>query len=141
MKEIVIINIEAEHTMADTGEHENVNESCEGRYFMKNGIHYILYDSFDENGGGKISNTIKLENEKLSIVKKGEAKSTLHFKKGLRNKSDYITAFGTFGLETYTKVLDINAGSDEMRIELEYEMSLNDVHTSDCRMSIRVDNA
>lgn len=139
MNELVKINITANHKMADTNEKHKIIESYDGKYYIKGDAHYILYDSYDEDSKEKISNTIKYSNGQLSIVRKGNTKSTMIFTSGKKHKSDYVTPFGTFAFMTDTDRLKVELTSEFMEIDLTYLLYLNDAFYSNCEMSINIE--
>lgn len=140
MNENVRVVISAAHKMYDnTTDNHKIKEIYDGKYFYKNNSHFILYTSEDDEKK-QISNTIKLEDSMISIVKKGNTKSTMHFSQGQKHKSDYITPFGTFGLETDTKKIDMDITEESIAVKLEYELWLNDAPSSNCNMTIIISN-
>lgn len=139
MNENVIIKISATHIMADKeSEDHDINDSYKGNYSVKNDSHYIIYHDIDEDTGQKTINTIKLKDNMLTIVKKGQAKSTMIFEKGNIHKSDYVTPFGTFGISTKTKNLDVKFHKNGLDVKLEYSLNLNDIPSSECKMVIDI---
>lgn len=139
MQEDISIVIRAEHQMEDNaGETGPVVTKTRGKYYLKNDAHYILYEMEDEDSHQKISASIKIKEDVLTISQKGAVKSTLIFKAGERRRSDYVTAFGSFNMETNTRVLAIVNNESEMKIQLDYSLYMNDAHTSDCKMQIEL---
>lgn len=137
MNNDVIISIDSFHRMHD-GEDSHINEKYEGQYFLKSGMHYILYDSIDEESKERVSNTIKFNEEKMTLVKKGGTRTTLYFSLNQCHKSDYVTPFGIFGLETNTTKYATKFEAEKMGINLEYELYLNEQLSSVCTMNIEV---
>lgn len=129
------IDISACHKMADTGENHKIEKSYDGSIFEKGDAIYILYESLDEDTKEKLSNTIKIHDNSITIVKKGAVKSTMRFSDGEILKSDYVTPYGTFGISTDTGKLVIKTG-DNINIDIEYLLYLDGVLSSECNITI-----
>ena len=111
MNEEVIISIKGLRVTEDTD--EDVEVITPGKYYLKNGKHYLLYDEIDEESGKTIKNMIKITSEYVEVTKRGGISSKLCFQEEKSYQSIYSTMFGEFLMETKTDAVMLDE-SDEV---------------------------
>lgn len=81
MTKDVLVSVRGAH-IAD-GETNNLEVITAGSYYFKNGKHYIIYD---EIGGreGSIRNTIKANADSVDMIKGGDARAHMIFRRTVR---------------------------------------------------------
>lgn len=109
-----------------------------GNYYLKNEKHYILYEELDEDGT-KTKNTIKIGKDMVDIMRKGPASSHMVFEKGKEHLTYYDTPYGSMlmGIDT-SKVAFQEVNDGKMELEVDYALSIDGKHMSDCNIKITI---
>ena len=81
------------------GQDDRIEVITEGKYMMKNGHFLINYKEYDEDLPDKfLNNLVKVENETVTISRKGPLSSQLILEKGKRHQCMYQTIAGTLSI-------------------------------------------
>lgn len=108
-----------------------------GKYYFREGKHYIFYEETDENGLTKCSLTF--DTVSFSISRKGAVTTTLRFAPGETVSSEYHTPLSTFHVATITKEYSLETiGQTCIRGVCEYELLLEGEHQSDVSLSFEI---
>lgn len=138
MKDNVLIKISGLHLQgSDSDTVEMINT---GKYFFREGKHYIKYqESLEE---GMVSdNMIKIGRNEVELIRKGTINTNMVFTTGQKNVSYYETPFGMMSMGIDTTELDITQTDDAINIELMYALDMNCEHVSNCHVRIDISEA
>ncbi len=109
-----------------------------GNYYFKNGKHYIMFDETSGESGEQTKNTIKIADNRVDVIKKGENSVHMVFEPDTKNMTFYQTPFGNLlvGINT----LGISRKEDDLNIntKIDYALEVNYSHMSDCSIEIKV---
>ncbi|MGN0425678.1 MAG: DUF1934 domain-containing protein [Acetatifactor sp.] len=128
-------------TGTQTGEDNEsmtITTRAEGEYFERGNSTYLLYDETDPDDGSITKNMLKLSGGVLSLSKKGAVNSNMTWEEGKTIVSDYSSAFGRLMLSVKTERLKICDSDRELRLEIDYLLSMEDTFLSDNSLSILV---
>lgn len=111
------------------GESDKIEVLTGGNYIRKNGHSFIGYKEYDENNPGDYyDNLIKVEDNMVTITRKGAMRSQLMLEKGRRHQCIYQTVAGDLTIGVYTKsmksTLDENGGTLEVSYTLDFNTDL-----------------
>jgi len=136
MKKDVLVQVSGFQAMEE--ESEPIVLIAPGTYYLKNGKHYFLYEEIDEDG--EISkNTIKVTQDMVDLIRKGATSSHMVFEKGKENLTYYDTPFGSMLMGITTSAIRFREVSGtHMELEIDYALSMNERHMSDCNIKIDV---
>ncbi len=109
-----------------------------GNYYYKNGKHYILFDEMAEDDGGWTKNTIKIGDNRVDVIKKGESNIHMVFEPDTKNMTCYQTPYGNLMVGINT--LGISYSEDDLNIntQIDYALDVNYSHLSDCSIKINI---
>ena len=81
MTEDILISVKGLHALndAEDEQEQEIEVFSAGKYYFKNGKHYILYEEQSEEDGSIIKNRITLKNDCLEVQKKGLIDSKMIF--------------------------------------------------------------
>lgn len=99
-----------------------------GNMFHKDGKYYIKYDQIDDNE--VISTTVKIENEKVTILRYGSMNTQMIVEKGKKHLSYYETPQGAVTIGVYSDKVDVNIGEETGEIKLYYDVEFDNVLAS-----------
>ena len=80
MTEDILISVRGLHTLDIEQEEEETDElemTMPGKYYFRNGKHYVLFEETDEESQSVVKNRFKLSEDRLEISKKGAMNTTI----------------------------------------------------------------
>lgn len=138
MKENVIIKIHS--TQYADGEESTIESTASGKYHAFPDMHSILYEEKAPDGDNENTvlskNIMKIQEDKLTLIKKGLIDTEMVFQDGYTHLGAYQTPYGTFDMRIHTKELYILLSPEQINISIRYALEFNGEHVSDCRMTI-----
>lgn len=137
MTEEVLISVTGLHTM-DSAQEEEIEVTSAGKYYLKNGKHYILYDEILEGTGDIIKNRIKLSDTGMEIQKKGSVNANMVFQQGKKNTSWYGTPMGNMLAGIEVTDMDVREQENLIEVDVGYELEMNYEKVADSRIHIRI---
>ena len=122
------------------GQDDRIEVINEGKYMMKNGHFLINYKEYDEDLPDKFfNNLVKVENETVTISRKGPLSSQLILEKGKRHQCMYQTIEGTLSIGVFTKTLNNNLNENGGSLEVIYTLDFNSDLVSENRFKIDIE--
>lgn len=114
---------------------EPIEVIIRGKYYNRNGKHFILYDEVDENGECT-KNSIKVSKEDVELIKKGTSNTHMLFQKGRKNLTCYTTPYGSMMIGINATKLNIDEQENKLEVDIDYILDVNYNYISDCRIKI-----
>lgn len=137
-KEKYLISIIGEQTL--DGETDRVEVLTSGNYMKKKNHCYIGYKEYDEENPNKYSdNLIKVEDNIVTIIRKGEMQSRLMLEKGKRHQCLYQTVAGDLMIGVFTKTMKNTLNEKGGTLEVSYTLDFNTDLVSENRFIITVE--
>ena len=122
------------------GQDDRIEVITEGKQMMKNGHFLINYKEYDEDLPDKfLNNLVKVENETVTISRKGPLSSQLILEKGKRHQCMYQTIAGTLSIGVFTKTLNNNLNENGGSLEVIYTLDFNSDLVSENRFKIDIE--
>ena len=121
------ININIETTQFnELGEKNIIKTNSNGTLYQKKDHKYIIYKEVED--GEETTTSVKIEEDMVTIRRFGALNSTLRFKVGHVDISNYLTPQGAFVIENHTKELDIFEAEDIL-VHIDYDIKIMDMFT------------
>jgi len=120
------------------GEENSIKMMAEGRHYYRSGKHYILYDDPDLGKEKGSSTLLKVAEDSITLLRRGEVTQEQYFAKHKESTSVYRTPYGSLDLSVRTKAIDIAYGSVSGNIDIVYAMSVNGTWQSDNKLHIEI---
>jgi len=109
-----------------------------GKIFEKNKDIYVVYEETEE--GQKITTTLKISNDEVSIKKFGNINSLMVFKEKHKHLTKYKTHQGLFMIETKTNKLIIDKSEkDYIKLNIEYNINILDLFKGKNEINILIE--
>ena len=108
-----------------------------GDYYLKNGKHYVIYDELTDDSQ-VVKNRLKISPKVVEVTKKGASSSHMVFERGKENLTYYDTPFGSLLLGINTSKIDLEEKEDSMALHIDYGLSINSDHVSDCSIDVSI---
>lgn len=107
-------------------------------YHKQNGKHYIKYEEFLEDSNRPTNVLLKLSEQKMELLKKGEVNVHMLFEEGKQNTTIYQMPYGQLMMGLNTMSMSLEETETEINAEIIYGLDINYAHVSDCQIKIRV---
>lgn len=137
MKKDVIITIRGLQTFEDA-EDNNVELVTSGRFYEKNGIYYLSYKESELTGLGDTTTTVKVENDKVTVIRFGELETHMIFEEGQKHISYYDMGFGALTVGVSTKSIDKRIGESGGYMKIDYAMEINNAVAGESALCIDI---
>ena len=122
------------------GESDKVEVLTTGNYLMKKDHCYIGYKEYEENNPNDYSdNLIKVENEIVTISRKGSTRSQLMLEKGKRHQCVYQTPMGDLMIGVYTKSMKSTLTEKGGTLEVSYTLDFNTDLVSENKFKVTIE--
>ena len=141
MTEDILISVRGLHTLDIEQEEEETDElemTMSGKYYFRNGKHYVLFEETYEESHSVVNNSFKLSEDRLEISKKGVMNATMTFQRGEKSSSWYGTPVGDVQLGIEVTDMQLMEGEDEIEMNVAYALEMNSEHVSDSRIRLRI---
>ena len=123
----------------DIDENETVEVVTPGNYYFKNNKHYLLYDEYLDDSTNEVTkNKMIISNNQISIIKSGATSVQMQFEPGKESISYYNTPVGQLEVGFSTSKINTNYSPDSIDIIINYGLSINHSHISDCNITMKV---
>lgn len=110
----------------ELGTIDTIEVNTIGKIFEKNKDIYVVYEESEE--GQKITTTVKICDEEVSIKRFGNVNSLMVFKEKHKHLTKYKTNQGIFMIETETiKLIVDKSKKDYIKLNIEYNINILDL--------------
>ena len=133
----VLVSVKGLHVMEEAAEDE-IEMISAGKYYYRNGKHYILYDEPVEGTKEVIQNLIKLQDGKMELQKKGPLRTQMVFERDRKNTSWYFTPYGNMMAGIEVTEMKVSESSDLIEVNVDYSLEMNYEHIADCSIAVKV---
>lgn len=119
-------------------ESEEMELTVHGKLYFRGGSVFISYEESAMTGMENTRTTLKVEPERVEIIRTGKNHSRLCFQEGLRHESPYRTPYGLLQLATVTHSLMARMGQEGGTLEIRYQVELEGQLASENHLQIEV---
>lgn len=105
-------------------EEEAIEVVTPGKFYKKDQKYYAIYDETEISGMEGTTTTLKISNDKVSLIRRGTIITTMEFEKDKKSISLYNTPYGTLELKINTKDLNIKMTDDGGEVFINYDMCI-----------------
>lgn len=120
-------------------EEPSVIELCtKGRFAEKDGKFYVIYEESEMTGFEDTTTTIKVENERISMTRKGKYSGKMIFVRGEKRICSMHTPFGLLpvGVNPISMTNGLTADGGELRIEYMVDFDNRDCFKNELRLTV-----
>lgn len=125
MKKDVIITIKGLQNFEEAEDDGNVELVTSGSFYEKNGNYYIKYKESELTGLGNTTTTVKVEKNKVTVIRFGELETHMIFEEGQKHISYYDMGFGSLTVGISTRKIDKTLSEAGGKLKIDYSMEIN----------------
>ncbi|MDO4299514.1 MAG: DUF1934 domain-containing protein [Lachnospiraceae bacterium] len=137
MTEDVLVSVKGLH-VTEEAEQNEIETISAGRYYNRNGKHYILYEEAIEGTQELVQSCIKLQNGRMEVRKKGPLQSQMIFERDKKNTSWYYTPYGNMMAGIEVTEMKVSETKDLIEVNVDYSLEMNYEHMADCSIQVKV---
>lgn len=137
MKKDALISIKGLQQV-DNPDTDEISLTTEGRYYLKNGSYYLVYDESEVTGFADTRTTVKVNPREVTVTRSGKYPSMMTFEKGQRHMSLYETDYGPLTICVATKSIDWKLDEMGGEIRVSYDIEVQHAYMSTNSLTIEV---
>ena len=115
---------------------------CSGHLVEEKDETVVVYEeiipSETDDTAEMVRNTIKLQDHHVEVIKRGPQGTHLVFEKDMSHTTYYTTPFGELMVTMTTDKLDIARSEDQIDVMASYDLDINNVQISRCKVEITI---
>ena len=135
MTKDVLISIRGMH-FENSLDGDNIEVIQQGRYYRRNGMHYLVYEEPVEGTDKTNKNIIKFNEKEMSVTKKGVVNVAMTFCEKEKNHTSYQTPFGNILIGLDTHDISLLESPKKISLDVSYSLDVNYEFLSDCKIHI-----
>ncbi len=129
MEKKILLKFSSENGYAE-GEADKVEFVTEGSLFEKSGKYYLKYTEMFDKDAEASKTTMKIEENKVTILRYGEVNTQMVLECGKKNMNYYETPCGSLLVGVIADTMSIDVGGPKGSIKLNYDVEINNALTS-----------
>lgn len=135
MKKRAIIAVSSKQK---SDENDVIEVVTPGDFYEKDGSYYAVYKETEISGMEGTTTTLKISNDKFSIIRIGSTSAKMEFDKKAKSVSMYNTPYGTLELKIETKSLSVDVGEKGGDIQVNYNLSVSGQTPHNTQLKINI---
>lgn len=120
----ISVQIDVRNLQKQDHEQNIINYQTRGYLYQKGQATYLQYQEGAEGLEG-VQTTLKLEKNRVTLIRHGDLSMKQVFEQGIRDDGMYQTPYGALALGTDTTFLEMVVGFEEGRIRIFYDVFLS----------------
>lgn len=136
MEKDVMIRINGMQFTDVGGYQEPVEVIAPGKYYFKNGNHYLVFEDLDDEEKKTGENMMKFRDSYLEVSRRGDINARMIFEKNKKTKSLYGTPFGTLDIGISTTSVKLDEKEDSIGVTANYALEINNDFIADCSITL-----
>ena len=138
-QDVIVYLTGMQFEMGAGGDSEPIETVSAGKYYEKDGKHYVFYDEPVEGERTVIKNRLTFYDRTLEVSKKGPINVHMVFEENKQNLTEYTTPFGRMmiGINTGKMTIDLSK-EEEYLLTADYTLDANYEFLAECKIKIRI---
>ena len=120
MKTNAIISVASKQS--DSEDEGVIEVVTPGKFYKKDNCYYAVYEETEISGMKGTTTTLKIDEEKFTLIRTGTTNTEMKFKKYVRDLTLYNTPHGALDLTVDTKELKMNVDNNGGDVFIDYDM-------------------
>lgn len=124
MKKDVLISISSTQNF-EGAEPDEINLVTQGRLYKRDGKFFVSYEESELTGLAGTRTTLKLEKDRVSMIRTGKKPSQMLFAEHERHVGLYQTVLGALTISTHTSSIVNTIGEDGGELAIDYTIEVD----------------
>lgn len=134
----VVVEVKGTQTVGEMS--DTMEVITPGSYNYKNGVAYVMYEEYNDESKEPLKNMLKIADDSVELVKRGEYNVNMLFSLNGENVSYYNTPFGQILVGILTESIEITGDDEVVVINIKYRLTMNGEYASDNEIQVTVKN-
>jgi len=109
-----------------------------GEFYKKDNCYYAVYEETEISGMKGTTTTLKIDEEKFTLIRTGTTNTEMNFKKHQRDLTLYSTPHGALDLTVDTKQLKMNVDNNGGEVFIDYDMIIGNQQSLSTTLKINI---
>jgi len=109
-----------------------------GKFYKENNCYYAVYEETEISGMKGTTTTLKIDEEKFTLIRTGTTNTEMNFKKYVRDLTLYNTPHGALDLTVDTKELKMNVDNSGGDVFIDYDMIIGNQQILSTTLKINI---
>lgn len=109
-----------------------------GKFYKEDNCYYAVYEETEISGMKGTTTTLKIDEEKFTLIRKGTTNTEMKFKKYVRDLTLYNTPHGALDLTVDTKELKMNVDNNGGDVFIDYDMIIGNQQVLSTTLQINI---
>ena len=109
-----------------------------GEFYKKDNCYYAVYEETEISGMKGTTTTLKIEEEKFTLIRTGTTNTEMNFKKYVRDLTLYSTPHGALDLTVDTRELKMNIDNNGGEVFIDYDMIIGNQQVLSTTLQINI---
>ena len=109
-----------------------------GKFYKENNCYYAIYEETEISGMKGTTTTLKIDEEKFTLIRTGTTNTEMKFKKHARDLTLYNTPHGGLDLIVDTKDLKMSIDKNGGDVFIDYDMIIGNQQTLSTTLQINI---
>ncbi|AIS53407.1 hypothetical protein TKV_c22790 [Thermoanaerobacter kivui] len=119
-------------------ESDTIELVTEGNFYIKGNAFYVVYEETELSGMNGTTTTLKITDDKVTLIRFGTNKSKMVFEKNKRYESDYYTPYGRIFLGILPTDLKVDMSEVGGEVTIKYALDFNNKTVSNNELYLKV---
>ena len=138
-KKNVLISIKG--LQSQMGENNDIELVTEGVFYKDNSKYYAVYKETEMTGLKNTTTTLEIDSDKVSLIRNGAVNNQMLFIENKKTTSYYDTGYGDLIVGILSDRVDIDVDDDGGRIDIKYDIDINEEYLGNNKFEIYIKNA
>jgi uncharacterized beta-barrel protein YwiB (DUF1934 family) len=109
-----------------------------GEFYKKDNCYYAVYEETEISGMKGTTTTLKIDEEKFTLIRTGTTNTEMNFKKYVRDLTLYSTPHGALDLTVDTRELKMNIDNNGGEVFIDYDMIIGNQQSLSTTLQINI---
>ncbi|MGH4051901.1 MAG: DUF1934 domain-containing protein [Clostridium sp.] len=109
-----------------------------GEFYKKDNSYYAVYEETEISGMKGTTTTLKIDEEKFTLIRTGTTNTQMNFKKHIRDLTLYSTPHGALDLTVDTRELKMNIDNNGGEVFIDYDMIIGNQQSLSTTLQINI---
>ncbi|MBU3111556.1 DUF1934 domain-containing protein [Clostridium lacusfryxellense] len=109
-----------------------------GEFYKKDNCYYAVYEETEISGMKGTTTTLKIDQEKFTLIRTGTTNTEMNFKKYSRDLTLYNTPHGALDLTVDTRELKMNIDNNGGEVFIDYDMIIGNQQSLSTTLQINI---